>query len=133
MNQNVISMSDSTEHGKRKVAVIFEVTPTEKGKDEYFKLGAALKEELQKMPGFISVERFASVNNEGKFLSLSFWENEEAAAGWRNQMYHRSGQKKGHDTLFESYRISVGEIVREYTDQKREQAPADSNAYLGVK
>lgn len=133
MNQNVISMSGSAEHSKRKVAVIFEVTPTENGKDEYFKLGAALKEELQKMPGFISVERFASVNNEGKFLSLSFWENEEAAAGWRNQMHHRASQKKGHDTLFESYRISVGEIVREYTDQNREQAPADSNTYLGVK
>lgn len=118
---------------KKKIAVIFEVTPTAEGKSEYFKMGAALKEELQKMPGFISVERFASMNNEGKFLSLSFWESEEAAAGWRNQTNHRISQKKGHDALFDHYRISVGEIVREYTDKNRRQAPADSNAYLGEK
>lgn len=117
---------------KLKVAVIFEVTPTAEGKADYFKMGAALKEELQRMPGFISVERFASVNNEGKFLSLSFWESEEAAAGWRNQVNHRQSQKAGHDKLFDSYRISVGEIVREYTDRKRGAAPADSNEYLGV-
>ena len=121
-----------TGHGKKKVAVIFEVTPTAEGKADYFKMGAALKEELQRMPGFISVERFASVNNEDKFLSLSFWESEEAAAGWRNQVNHRQSQKAGHDKLFDSYRISVGEIVREYTDRKRGAAPADSNEYLGV-
>lgn len=112
-----------------KVAVIFEVTPTIEGKAEYFKLGAALKDELQKMPGFISVERFASMNNEGKFLSLSFWENEQAAAGWRRQMNHRASQKKGRDALFVDYRISAGEIVREYTDKNRSEAPADSSAY----
>lgn len=121
-----------TGHGKKKVAVIFEVTPTAEGKTDYFKMGAALKEELQQMPGFISVERFTSVNNKGKFLSLSFWESEEAAAGWRNQVNHRQSQKLGHDKLFDSYRISVGEIVREYTDRKRGAAPADSNEYLGV-
>lgn len=122
-----------TGHGKKKVAVIFEVTPTAEGKADYFKLGAALKEELQKMSGFISVERFASVNNEGKFLSLSFWESEDAAAGWRNQINHRQSQKMGHDKLFDNYRISVGEIVREYTDKNRSEAPADSNAYLNTK
>lgn len=114
----------------KKAAVIFEVTPTKEGKDAYFRMGAALKEELQKMPGFISVERFASVNNEGKFLSLSFWESDEAAAGWRNQINHRASQKAGHDTLFADYRISVGEIVREYTKDNRTQAPQDSNQYL---
>lgn len=121
------------EKGTKKVAVIFEVTPTAEGKAEYFKLGAALKDALQKMPGFISVERFASVNNEDKFLSLSFWESEEAAAGWRNQIAHRASQKKGHDALFEHYRISVGEIIREYTNDSRSQAPADSNTFLRIK
>ena len=72
------------------------------------------------------------MNNEGKFLSLSFWESEEAAAGWRNQRNHRRSQKMGHDKLFDNYRISVGEIVREYTDQDRSEAPDDSNKYLGI-
>lgn len=121
-----------TEHSKKKVAVIFEVTPTAEGKADYFKMGATLKGELQKIPGFISVERFASVNNEGKFLSLSFWESEEAAAGWRNQVNHRQSQKMGHEKLFDGYRISVGKIVREYTGKNRSEAPIDSNMFLGA-
>lgn len=121
---------DAPQKGGKKIAVMFEVTPTTEGKDDYFKLGAALKEQLMKVPGFISVERFASVNTEGKFLSLSFWESEDAVRLWRNNLAHRQGQKKGHDALFDNYRISVGTIVREYTDKRRDEAPTDSNDYI---
>ena len=69
-----------------KVAVLFEVTPKKEYKETYLQLGAMLKSELTNMPGFISVERFLSLNEEGKLLSLSFWENEEAASNWRNKM-----------------------------------------------
>ena len=116
-----------------KVAVLFEVKPKTEGKEEYPKLAAALKTELAKMPGFIRVERFASLNEEGKLLSLSVWENEEAAAAWRNQINHRGSQKKGHDALFERYHISVASIIREYTQDDRKEAPADSNQFLGIK
>lgn len=116
-----------------KVAVLFEVKPKTEGKDEYFKLAAALKTELAKMPGFIRVERFASLNEEGKLLSLSVWENEVAAAAWRNQINHRGSQKKGHDALFEHYHISVASIIREYTQDDRKEAPEDSNRFLGIK
>ena len=85
------------------------------------------------MPGFISVERFSSLNEEGKLLSLSVWESEEAATEWRNQINHRNSQKKGHDTLFEKYKISVATIIREYTMSDREQAPKDSNTFLNIK
>ena len=127
---NFKSFSQDMDKTIEKVAVIFEVTPTEEGTAKYFELGGMLKEYLQKMPGFISVERFESVNNPGKYLSLSFWESEEAASGWRNQMNHRASQKRGHDSLFKDYRISVGHIVREYTKDDRAEAPADSNAAL---
>ena len=103
------------------------------GKEEYLKLAAALKTELAKMPGFIRVERFASLNEEGKLLSLSVWENEDAAAAWRNQLNHRGSQKKGHDALFERYHISVASIIREYTQDDRKEAPEDSNQFLGIK
>ncbi len=116
-----------------KVAVLFEVTPKKEGKDEYLRLGTTLKSELVKMPGFISVERFSSLNEEGKLLSLSVWESEEAATEWRNQINHRNSQKKGHDTLFEKYKISVATIIREYTMSDREQAPKDSNTFLNIK
>ena len=127
-----------------RVVVLFEVKPKTEGKEEYLKLAAALKAELAKMPGFIRVERFASLNEEGKLLSLSVWENEEllslsvwenedAAAAWRNQLNHRGSQKKGHDALFERYHISVASIIREYTQDDRKEAPADSNQFLGIK
>lgn len=114
----------------RKIAVLFEVWPKAEGKTEYLQLGAALKRELQRMPGFIGVERFASLNEEGKLLSLSFWESEEAAAQWRNQINHRASQLKGRGSLFESYKISVAAILREYTADDRAQAPQDSNELL---
>mgnify|MGYP001629994434 CR=1 FL=1 len=117
----------------RKVAVLFEVWPKAEGREEYLRLGAALKAELGKMPGFISAERFASLNDAGKFLSLSFWESEEAAAGWRNRINHRSSQQKGHNTLFERYRISVAPVSREYTDENRSEAPQDSNEFLNLR
>lgn len=115
---------------RQKIAVLFEVAPKKEYKDEYLSLGALLKAELSKMPGFISVERFASLNEEGKLLSLSFWETEEAAAKWRNHINHRICQKKGNSKLFESYRISVAGIIREYTKDDRTEAPEDSNQYL---
>ena len=116
-----------------KVAVLFEVTPKKEYKETYLQRGAMLKSELTNMPGFISVERFLSLNEEGKLLSLSFWENEEAASNWRNKMNHRNCQKKGHDSLFEKYKISVAEVIRQYTKDDRQEAPEDSNRYLTTK
>lgn len=116
-----------------KVAVLFEVKPKKDGFDEYLRLAAVLKAELEKAEGLISMERFSSLNEEGKLLSLSVWESEEAAEKWRNRASHRTCQKKGHDALFAEYKISVMSVIREYTNEGREQAPQDSNAFLGVK
>ena len=138
-NTNVSSQDMETkktvtpQESKEHIVVLFEVKPKKEGKEEYLKLAAALKTELAKMSGFIRVERFASLNEEGKLLSLSVWENEDAAAAWRNQLNHRGSQKKGHDALFEHYHISVASIIREYTQDDRKEAPADSNQFLGIK
>ena len=123
----------SDNHGRQgssKVAVIFEVKPKKEGMNEYLSLAAKLKSGLAGMEGLVSIERFSSLNEAGKLLSLSVWENEEAAAKWRNQVNHRESQKAGHDSLFEEYHISVASVIREYTGRDREQAPHDSNDYL---
>jgi heme-degrading monooxygenase HmoA len=116
-----------------KVAVIFEVKPKKEGIDEYLSFAANLKPMLSKMEGFISVERFSSLNEDGKLLSLSVWENEGAAAKWRNHIEHRKSQQAGHDSLFEKYHITVASVVREYSNEDRTEAPQDSNDYLNVK
>ena len=111
-------------------AVIFEVKPTREGKDEYLEIASKLRAFLVKQVGFISIERFQSLVEEEKVLSLSFWEDEAAIEKWRNVMEHRMAQKKGKEALFASYRIRVAEVVRDYTNEQRLEAPADSNAAL---
>lgn len=110
------------------IAVIFEVTPTAEGKQEYLSIAAQLREYLKEMPGFISIERFQSLSDERKILSLSFWEDEETITRWRNLEQHRAAQSKGRHALFENYRIRVGAIVRDYSLQDRAQVPEDSKA-----
>ncbi len=114
-----------------KYIVLFEVTPTDEGKARYLELAAQLKPMLSGFDGFISAERFQSLNDERKLLSMNVWESEEAVARWRTMAEHRMSQLEGKTKLFESYKISVVSVVREYTDKDREQAPSDSNEYFG--
>ncbi|WP_027721694.1 antibiotic biosynthesis monooxygenase family protein [Maridesulfovibrio zosterae] len=111
-------------------AVIFEVTPKAEGKAEYIKIAGQIRSFLESREGFISIERFQSLADERKMLSLSFWENESAIEKWRNLLEHRNAQQAGKDKLFESYRIRVAEVVRDYTEESRKQTPADSVAAL---
>jgi heme-degrading monooxygenase HmoA len=108
------------------IAVIFEAYPTEAGKAEYLAIAASLREYLKDQPGFISIERFQSLAQENKVLSLSFWEDEGAVDTWRNHVEHRIAQRKGWMGLFTKYRIRVARVVRDYTESDRSGAPADS-------
>ena len=111
------------------IAVIFDVLTKEENKQEYFDIATNLKPILENIEGFISVERFESLQTDGKFLSLSFWESEEAIKKWRNETMHRDGQSNGIRHIFSDYRIRVGSIIRDYGMEKREEAPKDSNDY----
>lgn len=110
------------------IAVIFEVVPAPGRRQEYLDLAASLRPELQKVDGFISIERFASLTNEGKVLSLSFWRDEEAVKRWRKFEGHRAAQAKGRGGIFADYRLRVASVVRDYGMTDRAQAPADSRA-----
>ena len=94
--------------------VIFEVYPHASQKNRYFELAAQLRETLVQQPGFVQIERFQSLIDEGKILSLSCWESEEAIAGWRNHAEHMVMQKEGKATVFDSYRLRVAQVVRDY-------------------
>ena len=108
------------------VAVIFEAVPAEDKKDEYFAIAEKLRGELNKIPGFISIERFQSVTSPGKILSLSFWKDEESVMQWRNVEMHRQAQARGRKSVFGDYRLRVAHVVRDYGMNDRTQAPADS-------
>jgi heme-degrading monooxygenase HmoA len=112
------------------IAVIPEVILSEEGRSEYFEIAAELRSFLENRDGFISIERFQSLTEEGKILSLSFWRDESAVAEWRNVLEHRRAQKKGKEYLFHTYRIRVAEVIRDYTGTDRNEAPTDSNEAL---
>ena len=110
------------------IAVIFEVIPAPGRKQEYLEIAAGLRPELEKMDGFISIERFESLTNPGKVLSLSIWRDEEAVKRWRQFEGHRLAQAKGRGGIFADYRLRVASVIRDYGMLEREQAPADSRA-----
>jgi heme-degrading monooxygenase HmoA len=112
------------------IYVIFEVIPKEGRMEQYLDIAAHLKGELAKIEGFIRSERFSSLVNERKILSLSVWENEDAVSKWRNIVEHRMAQQQGRDSVFESYTITVVSSLRSYTDKDRAEAPSDSNAFF---
>jgi heme-degrading monooxygenase HmoA len=108
------------------IAVIFEVEPDPAHRQEYLDTAAALRAELEAIDGFISVERFASLTQPGKLLSLSFWRDEEAVRRWRNLGSHREAQVRGRQGVFRDYRLRVAEVMRDYGLREREQAPGDA-------
>ena len=112
------------------IAVIFEVIPASGRTQDYLDLAGALKQRLEQMDGFISIERFESLTNPSKSLSLSIWRDEEAVKRWRNVEGHRAAQAQGRGGIFASYRLRVASIIRDYGMLERGEAPDDSRAAL---
>ena len=108
------------------IAVVFEVWPAEGQREVYLELAARLASELAEADGFISVERFESITEPGKLLSLSMFRDEDAIAKWRNQQAHRATQAKGRRGVFKDYRLRIAQVVRDYGMDDRDQAPEDS-------
>jgi len=106
-------------------AVIFEVEPASGRHDEYLDIAGQLKPELEKIDGFISVERFASLTTPGKVLSLSFWRDEDAIKRWREHDQHHRAQVRGRAGVFANYRLRVAAVVRDYGMFERKEAPQE--------
>lgn len=113
------------------IAVIFEVEPAAGKRDAYLDVAANLRPLLDGIDGFISIERFQSLVDPDKILSLSFWRDEHAVKTWRNTEEHRQAQKAGRGGIFAGYRLRIAHVVRDYGLTEREQAPADSRAVNG--
>ena len=110
------------------IAVIFEVQPAEDQRSRYLELAAALRPDLDLIDGFVSIERFESLSEPGKILSLSFFRDEAAVAAWRNRPAHRASQALGRGGVFDAYRLRIADVLRDYGMNDRDEAPADSRA-----
>lgn len=121
---------DKEDKYMNEIVVLFEVTPTGEGRQRYLDLAAQLNPLLAGFEGFIRAERFTSLNEDGKLLSMSVWTDEAAVERWRNALEHRMSQREGREALFASYRITVCSALREYSDTDRAQTPMDSIWYF---
>lgn len=110
------------------LAVIFEVQAKPGLQQDYLDLAGELRPLLAEQPGFISIERFQSLTQPGKILSLSFWQDEAAIQAWRQREEHRRAQTVGREEVFSNYRLRVAQVLRDYGMQERDEAPADSRA-----
>ena len=113
------------------IAVIFEFTATDGRFADYKQLAEGLNEEVRRFDGFISIERFQSISDPARFVSLSFWRDEDAVRQWRNVQKHREAQAKGRRGIFSSYRLRVCSVIRDYGMKERGEAPEDSVAVHG--
>ncbi|MDA8252753.1 MAG: antibiotic biosynthesis monooxygenase [Rhodospirillales bacterium] len=112
------------------IAVIFEVEPADGQLDAYLDHAATLRPQLEQIPGFISVERFQSLSDPRKLLSLSFWQDAAAVRRWRSHPDHRAAQAAGRDGVFAGYRLRVAAVLRDYgLRDRRDQAPEDSRRW----
>ena len=108
------------------IVVIFEVWPADGRQHEYLDISANLRPLLEDIEGFISIERFESLSEPGKILSLSFWRDEAAVAQWRALESHRIAQARGRGGVFRDYRLRVAGVIRDYGMFDRTEAPSDS-------
>ncbi|TPL10151.1 antibiotic biosynthesis monooxygenase [Mesorhizobium sp. B2-4-14] len=113
------------------IAVIFEVEPAAGKRDAYLAIAANLRPLLDGIDGFISIERFQSLADPNRILSLSFWRDEDAVRAWRNTEEHRQAQQAGRGGIFAGYRLRIAHVVRDYGLTERDEAPADSRAANG--
>ncbi len=108
------------------IAVIFEVWPREGHRGAYLDIAAELRPLLEEIDGFVSVERYESLTEPGKMLSLSFFRDEAAVTAWRHTAAHRIAQAKGRHTHFADYRLRIAGVIRDYGMNERDEAPSDS-------
>jgi heme-degrading monooxygenase HmoA len=113
------------------IAVIFEVVPNAARREDYLDAAAQLHAPLEAVDGFLSIERFASLSQPGKILSLSFWRDEAAVCAWRETALHRAFQAQGRAGIFDDYRLRVAAVVRDYGLHERAEAPGDSRRAHG--
>lgn len=105
--------------------VVFEFALDPEKGGRYFELAQALRPEVEKIDGFISVERFESITRPGHYVSVSFWRDAEAIRRWRAHLEHRKAQAEALERgLFRDFRISVAEVARSYTLVDVQQARA---------
>jgi heme-degrading monooxygenase HmoA len=113
------------------IAVIFEVIPHADKKQAYLDMAAEMRPLVEEIDGFLSVERFQSLTDPDKLLSVSFFRDEAALEEWRRLTQHRKAQKAGRSSYFRDYRLRVAHVLRDYGLEEREEAPADSRDLHG--
>ena len=113
------------------ICVVFEVWLDSAHREGYLNWAAGLKTELRKDGRFISIERFQSLSDPDKLLSLQFWRDDNCLTAWRNPDAHRDAQNVGRSTMFKDHRLRVAKVTRGCGLEEQDEAPTDSRQAHG--
>mgnify|MGYP000094091323 CR=1 FL=1 len=110
------------------IAMIFEFWLNDDEVDNYTPYSGKMRQLVDEIEGFISVERYRSEYDPDKILALGFFRDETAVEKWRNHPAHRQAQQLGRQKYYTNYRLRMAEVVRDYDRHNREQVPHDSQS-----
>jgi heme-degrading monooxygenase HmoA len=107
------------------IVVLFEAQLRPGQQQTYLDLAANLRPEVQRVDGFLSIERFTSLNDPQKILSVSCWRDELSLSKWRQFPAHRAAQAEGRENVFLDYHLRITQVIRDYGMNDRAAAPQD--------
>lgn len=96
------------------IAMIFEFWLNAEHVDAYTAHSKHMRQLVDTIDGFISVERFRSEADPHKILALGFFRDDDAVSEWRNHADHQRAQELGKQRYYTDYRLRMAEVVRDY-------------------
>ena len=111
------------------IVMIFEYWLHPDHLDEYGEHATLLRELVQEIDGFISIERYQSETDPDKLLALGVFRDESAVRAWRRLPEHRRAQALGRERLMTDYRLRMATVDRDYSLRRRHSVPTDSQQF----
>ncbi len=99
------------------IFVVFRSRLSPEAGEDYETTGARMDELAVKMPGYVAHKEFAA--DDGERLTLVEFENEETMRAWRMHPEHVEAQRKGRSTFYSEFRLTVCEVLREQTFERK--------------
>lgn len=90
-------------------AVIFTSLRTE-GDQGYAVMSRRMVELAEQQPGFLGVESA----RDGLGITVSYWADDAAAAGWKRVTEHMIAQERGRAVWYDDYQVRVATVTRSY-------------------
>jgi len=97
-------------------AVIFTSQRTGQDGEDYGKMAEVIDALAKQQPGFLRVESVR--NEEGKGITVSYWESLEAIQAWKANAKHLTAQQLGKEKWYTNYKVEICQVMKDYSFEK---------------